>query len=164
MHTHLLKNLLNIREDTGSPTSAAQRSETSPDDPRKVRERPSNSFGHVGKKSSTNVFGDEPEDLTKVLPDTSSSAISKMLNLSKKDTQGVVPLCLLVMNMTPLERNKACFDIPELRGSLSPKAGDKDLAKTAANFFSQDHNQEKTKSLNKRRKQLMRLLLEVKDE
>ena len=103
-------------------------------------------------KSSTNVFGEEPEDLTKVLPNTSSRAISKILNLHKKDTQGVVPLCLLVMNMTPLERNKACFDIPELRGSLSPKAGDKDLAKTAANFFSQDHNQEKTNSLNKRRK------------
>ena len=48
VHTHLLKNLLNIQEDSCTPKIAAQRPETSPDESRKVKERPSNSFGNMG--------------------------------------------------------------------------------------------------------------------
>ena len=47
-----------------------------------------------------------------------------------------------------------------------PKAGDPDFATTAANFFSKDlsTNQTKAKALNKKRKQMMRMLLNAKDD
>ena len=88
--------------------------------------------------------------------------MSKVINLNRKDTQGVIPLCLLVMNMTPVERKEV---LPELRGNpASPRAGEKDMAKEAANFFSHDHSLYKSNLLNKKRKAMIRLLLECHDE
>lgn len=57
-----------------------------------------------------------------------------MINLNKKDSQGVVPLCLLVMNMTPIEKK-----LKESK-ALSPVD---EFAKSAANFFFIDNSQEK---------------------
>ena len=65
--------------------------------------------------------------------------MAKVINLNKKDTQGVVPLCLLVMNMTPFEKFKE-NKMKELN-DLKETGGEKsDFAKTAANFFAMDVN------------------------
>ena len=65
------------------------------------------------------------------------------------------------MNMTPVDRKEIA---PEFYGSLSPKTGDKDMAKAAANFFSQDHSSVKSSVQNKKRKAMIRLLLEKLDD
>ena len=44
------------------------------------------------------------------------------------------------------------------------KQPDKEFAKSAANFFSLDGNYQRSKQLNKKRKNMMRLLLSSKDE
>ena len=69
------------------------------------------------------------------------------------------------MNMTPIERKKEKVASRD-RASLSPQLvpdGNKNVAKTAANFFSQDFSHQKCKVLNKRRKEMIRLLLECRD-
>ena len=81
---------------------------------------------------------------------TAQAVISKVINLNKKDTQNVVPLCLLVMNMTPIEKLKESSSRPK-RDAFSGIGGElkelepKNFAKTAANFFALDQNQDKSK-------------------
>ena len=63
--------------------------------------------------------------------------------------------------MTPNERK------PEMKRDISlrsPRSGEKDMAKAAANFFSQDHSLIKSIMMNKKRKAMIRLLLECRDE
>ena len=88
--------------------------------------------------------------------------MAKVINLNKKDTQGVVPLCLLVMNMTPFEKFKE-NKMKELN-EMKDSAEKSDFAKSAANFFAMDLNQDRSKLMNKSRKVMMRLLLSGKDE
>ena len=73
--------------------------------------------------------------------------VAKIINLNKKDMQGVVPLCLLIMNMTPIERKMpAKKDDCKKSGVVTPRNNttifdiDQNFAKSAANFFSQDFN------------------------
>lgn len=58
-----------------------------------------------------------------------------MINLNKKDTQGVVPLCLLVMNMTPIERK---VSKPDSTSQDRKEVSEKDFTKMAASMFTQD--------------------------
>ena len=73
--------------------------------------------------------------------------MAKVINLNKKDTQGVVPLCLLVMNMTPFEKFKEnkIKEMNDLKDGGIVGGEKSDFAKTAANFFAMDVNQDRSK-------------------
>ena len=83
-----------------------------------------------------------------------------MIDLNKKDTQGVVPICLLVMNMTPIDKCKE----RATHAKSSASNGDRlaALAKNPADFFSVENSKMKSKILNRRRRVMLYTLLNQK--
>ena len=83
-----------------------------------------------------------------------------MIDLNKKDTQGVVPICLLVMNMTPIDKCKE--KVKHAKSSVSN--GDKlaAIVKNPADFFSVENSKMKNKILNRRRRVMLYTLLNQK--
>ena len=83
----------------------------------------------------------------------SEAAVARILNLSRRDTQGVVPVCLLIMNMTAVERVDKTSESQPVTSDQHESAQsktyknevkeDKSLAKNAASFFKQDNTREK---------------------
>ena len=54
--------------------------------------------------------------------------------MNKKDTQGIVPCCLLVMNMTPIDRKEEIAEEEEKEKKVA-KSKAADFGKTATKFF-----------------------------
>lgn len=119
-----------------------------------------------GQRSSSNLHAHASghSETTSTDGNLAEAMMAKVINLGKKDTQGVVPLCLLVMNMTPIERLKELKDKALEKQHQNLNSERKNFAKAAANFFAQDQNQAKQKAQNKKRKEIMRLLLQSHDD
>ena len=160
IHTHLIRSLLNMpaEGDTGdggrdselfgnySSSQLAAHHYYGLQKPLVMTPKSTSRGDLKQQKSSSNLH--DQQDSSK--SNTAQAVISKVINLNKKDTQNVVPLCLLVMNMTPFEKLKESSSRPK-RDPFSGIGGDlkeieqKNFAKTAANFFAQDQNQDKSK-------------------
>ena len=127
IHAHLVKSLLNLPSDDELVGSRGKKHQKmlGTEDP----VRPGGGRDVAAQNSSQHAvtLGSNAEGSTGAGPE-----IAKVVNLNKKDTQGVVPLCLLVMNMTPVERPRA-----KERGDTNTKS--------SSNFFSQESNQWKAK-------------------
>ena len=93
---------------------------------------------------------------------SASDRVARVLNLNRKDTQGVVPACLLIMNMTPIDRERDNPRNPPAKASTSNGADMAAVVKQPADFFSAETSLSKSKALNRRRKQMLAVLLQAK--
>lgn len=110
IHTHLLRSLMNMPE-----VEPCHEIDLFGYDINAGYQNPPQDLGNrlIIQKSDDTTDRDNYEQILTSRSDgkelkmqTAEAAIAKVINLNKKDTQGVVPLCLLVMNMTPIERHK----------------------------------------------------------